>query len=399
LALAGAAVRAEADSRTTGQHYRMNKFGDLVRATGSDGSDATPSVVTVNERRAGVSMILGGTVVPFKEVTLTAQIPGRVEFVAGQEGDRFERGTLLAAINDDELLARRQQAVANLNAAEYTLRNSQMQYGREWWAPESRNINRAPGMGFPSLFDQFFTRNFGQGLGYGNPFLERYTDLYGAGTHVGQAYAQRMAAISEIQQIEAKLRDAATVAPFNGVIVQKPVEPGDTVQPGQPLVKFADLTDLQLDVEVPSRLMSGLQTGMVVRAFLDANDSWVDARVARIYPVGDTQRHTFTVKFDLPVNVDARPGSYAEVILPDTGAAVENLIEIPKSAVIERGSLPAVFVVEGNRRELRLVRIGASYAPGRVTVLAGLRPGDRIMVNPPKGMRSGWIDEPPKFSP
>lgn len=355
---------------------------------------AQMQVVTVGQRQAGVSTILGGTVVPFREVTLTAEMPGRVEYIAGREGDRFTQGELLLAVDDDELMAKREQAMANLNNAYLALRNSQMQYGREWWAPESRSINKMPGMGLPSLFDQFFTRNMGSGMGYGNPFLERYTDLYSSGTQMGQSQGLHLAAVSQLREIDARLRDTRTLSPFNGVIVQKMVEAGDTVQPGQPLLKFADLTDLQLSVEVPSRLLGGVQKGMIVPAILDFNNQFVDARVAQIYPMGNTQRHTITVKFDLPVGTSAWPGTYAEVMIPDTSVETKTLIEIPESAVVKRGSLPTVYVIEGNRHELRLVRLGKSYAAGKVTVSAGLKAGDRVWVNPPPGVTSGWHEKP-----
>lgn len=351
-------------------------------------------VITVGQRQAGVSTILGGTVIPFRQVTLTAEIPGRIEFIAGREGDKFNQGEMLIAIDDDELVAKREQALANLNNSYLALRNSQMQYGREWWAPQSRDINRMPGMGLPSLFDQFFTRNMGSGMGYGNPWLERYTDLYSSGTQMGQAQGQHLAALSQLRGIDAKLRDSRTLSPFEGVIVQKMVEAGDTVQPGQPLLKFADLTDLQLAIEVPSRLLGGVREGMVVPAMLDFNNQFVDVRVAQIYPMGNTQRHTITVKFDLPVGVSAWPGTYAEVMLPDSGTRTETLIEIPKSAVVQRGSLPIVYVIKGDRRELRLVRLGASYAEGSVTVLAGLNPGEQVLINPPPGVTSGWHKQP-----
>jgi len=377
--------------------YQYNAYGQLVNTNSPAAQNATSpgmQVVTVGQRQAGVSTILGGTVVPFREATLTAEMPGRIEYIAGREGDRFNQGEVLVAIDDDELVAKREQLLANLNNSYLALRNAQMQYGREWWAPESRNINRMPGMGLPSLFDQFFTRNLGSGMGYGNPWLERYTDLYSSGTQMGQAQGMHMAAVSQLREIDARLRDTRTVSPFNGVIVQKMVEAGDTVQPGQPLMKFADLTDLQVAVEVPSRLLSGVQEGMVVPAILDFNNQFVDVRVAQIYPMGNSQRHTITVKFDLPVGITAWPGTYAEIMLPDNSQNTESLIEIPKSAVIERGSLPIVYVLKDNRPELRLIRLGKSYSSNTITVLAGLKAGEQVIVNPAPGMTSDWLKKP-----
>jgi len=378
--------------------YKYDAYGQLVKADSQNQQITNASmsmhVVTVGRRQAGVSTILGGTIVPYRQVTLTAEIPGRVEYIAGREGDRFNQAEVLVAIGDDKLMAKREQALANLNNSYLSLRNSQMQYGREWWAPQSRNINKMPGMGLPALFDQMFTRNVGQGMGYGNPWLERYTDLYSSGTQMGQAQGQHQVVLSQLREIDANIRDSRTISPFNGVIVKKMAEAGDTVQPGQPLLKYADLADLQLAVEVPSRLLTGVQPGMVVPAILDFNNQYIDVRVAQIYPVGNAQRHTITVKFDLPVGTYAWPGTYAEIMLPDQSEETKQLIEIPKSAVVERGSLPIVYVIKNNRRELRLVRLGKSYSSNTVTVLAGLNDGDQVLINPPPGVTSGWHNKP-----
>jgi multidrug efflux pump subunit AcrA (membrane-fusion protein) len=386
----GCVLSVTVGAQTSGEgtlYYDAN--GQIV-----NGVPAPIEVITVGQRQTGVSTILSASVVPYREVTFSAEVAGRVEYIAGREGDRFNPQEVLVAIGSEKLLARRGQVVANLNNANLALQNSQMQYGREMWSPKSRDINRSPGMGMPSMFDQFFTRNMGSGMGYGNPFLERYSDLYSSGTQMGQAQGQHLAALSKLREIDASLRDTRTVSPFSGVIVEKMVEAGDTVQPGQPLLKYADLANLQLSVEVPSRLIHVMEQGMVVPAMLDFNHQYIDVRLAQIYPVGNAQRHTITVKFDLPVGISAWPGTYAEIMLPDGAETSETLIEIPTSAVIRRGSLPVVYVIKSNRRELRLVRLGASYAAGRVTVLAGLKAGEQLLVNPPAGVTSGWHEQP-----
>jgi len=64
---------------------------------------------------------------------------------------------------------------------------------------------------------------------------------------------------------------------------------------------------------------------------------------------------------------------------------------IPTSAVLQRGSLPAVFVLNNqNKAELRLVRLGDQVDNDHVAVLAGVQPGENIFASPHPGMRSGW---------
>lgn len=353
-----------------------------------------PPVIPVMSAPTGSSVVLGGTVVPLREVTLAAQIPGRVDYLAGVEGEYFEAGEVIAAIDDDDLLAKRSNALANIRAQSHALQNSQVQYSKEFWAPRSRDINRMPGMGLPSLFDQFFTRPWASNMGYGNPVLERHADLYAQGTNVGQAQSRHIGALSQLQEVDAKIRDSRAVAPFNAIIVKKLVEVGETVQPGQPLLKLADSHALQLKVEVPVRLVPGLREEMVVPAILDVGNTRVQAIVAQIYPVADDKRHTVTVKFDLPDGVPGGPGMYAEVMVPDPSIPVQNLPIIPNSAVVWRGSLPAVFVVNHqNENELRLIRLGEAIDGQTVAVLSGLRAGERIYAQPSPGMAAGWAKQ------
>lgn len=365
---------------------------------GAPQGQATGPIVMVEAGSLGSSVAIGGTVVAFKQVMLTAQLPGRVEYIAGVEGDRFSKDQVLVAIDDDDLLAKRRAALAQLSSAQSAINNAQVQYSRELWSPQSRSLSRTPGMGMPSMFDQMFTQPF-MGMMPGNVggdrWVDRQADLATYGTQLSQAQSQAAAARSQIDEIDAKLRDARSFAPFDGVIVRKLVEQGDTVNPGQALLEFADLSYLQIEVDVPSRLMPGLSKGMILPARLDVGDAQVSARVAQIFPTADAQRHTVTVKFDLPVGVPGGPGMYAEVRVPDVTVPVNSVPTIPDSAVIWRGSLPAVFVAgEGGKPSLRLIRLGDYVGPQKISVLSGLRIGERIYAVPPDNGRSAWTSQP-----
>jgi hypothetical protein len=130
---------------------------------------------------------------------------------------------------------------------------------------------------------------------------------------------------------------------------------------------------------------------MVVPAKLDVGDTYIDVRVAQIFPVADSQRHTVVVKFDLPEGVPGGPGMYAEVMIPDVNTPITDMPIIPSSAIVRRGSLPAVFVLnrEG-RAEMRLIRLGDEVDNESVAVLSGISPGEQIFASPPPGIRSGW---------
>jgi len=367
----------------------------LAQNTAAAGSQ----IVTVEASRTASAVTLGGTVVAFKEVTLTAQIPGRVEFIAGTEGDAFKADEILVAIDDDDLLAKRRSAVAQYNNAHASISNARVQYDRELVSPQSRSISRSGGMGMPNMFDQMFTQPFSQSMMPGNyggdRYMDRQADLYGYGTQLTQAQNQQLQAKSAIEEIDAKLRDARSFAPFDGVIIKKMVEEGDTVQPGQPLIEFADLTYLQVEVDVPIRLMSGLKKGMLIPVKIDVGNIRADARVAQIFPSADAVRHTVKVKFDLPLDVPGGPGMYAEIMVPDNSEQTGEVPVIPDSAVLWRGSLPAVYVAAADgKTELRLIRLGEYVSGDRVAVLSGLKVGERIYAIPPTGATSDWNKSP-----
>ena len=342
------------------------------------------TIVTVGVAPHGGAVILGGSVIPLKEVTLAAQMPGRVINIAGEEGDEFKAGALLLSINDDGLQAKRQSAEAELSSAHTAMKNAEVQYNRELWNPRVYNPRSTGGMAFPSMFDSFFTGKNGMGdvMDSGNKGIERHADLVTQGTQVSSARARISQAESGLREIETKLRDTQAIAPFDGVIVEKVVEVGDTVQPGQPLLVYSYSKYLRIKVEVPARLMPGLSKGMVVPARLDVNNTQINVRVAQIAPVADSKQHTVTVKFDLPEGVPGGAGMYAEVMIPDYNSPTRALPIIPKAAISRKGSLPSVRVInkEGVPK-LRLIRTGDEIDDNSVSVLSGLRPGERILIS------------------
>jgi len=376
----------------------MNKLslslllGSLL--TGIVSSVSAWQVMSVETTEFGSKVKIGGTVIPYKEVTLSAQIAGRVQYIAGAEGDFFQKNNLLLSIDDDDLVAKRRSALAQMAQAESELRNAQVQYSRELISPRSKNVGTMPGMGMPSLFDNLFTRNLGSSMGYGNPEVDRRADLYSSGANIKKGESAVMQARSALEELDAKLRDARAIAPFDGKMVRKMVEEGDTVQPGTPLIKFAHTRYLRIQAEVPARLIFGLSKGNLVDVKLDINNSFTKAKVAQIYPVADKQKHTVTVKFDLPEGTVGGPGLYAEVIIDDISAEKRSIPVIPKDAVLYRGSLPSVYILnEQNVAKMKMIRLGADYDATRVTVLSGLKEGDKIISSPPKNIRSGWTPE------
>ncbi len=362
---------------------------------------AATDAYVVKQAEGLPTVSVGGTVIPYKEVTMAAQVPGRVKYLAGIEGDSFDNGDLLVAIDDSELMAKRQALLAQIATADAQVRNAGVQYSRELFSPRARSS--PGGMGVPNLFDQFFTRPMEDFIGDRDQDAEMSADLFASSTQIQEARNAMMRLQAELRGLDSKLRDARAISPFDGVIVKKFIEVGDTVQPGQPLLNFADVEYLQVEVDVPARLRPGLREGMMLRAELDvqaqsasaapSDAGGVPVRVAQIFPMADPQRHTVKVKFDLPQGI-SEPGMYAKVLVPDFNAPARVNPVIPRSAIRFNGSLPGVYVLDENGNpQLRLIRVGEPTPKGGVTVLSGLRAGERILENPGPGVATGWSQD------
>ncbi|MEE9351762.1 MAG: efflux RND transporter periplasmic adaptor subunit [Thiotrichaceae bacterium] len=348
-------------------------------------------IVDVASKESSAQTILGSTVIPYKEVTLSAQVPGRIVSINGDVGTMISAGNLIVKIDDDDLQARRRAALAGMDSAQAALNNAQTQYRREVTSPKSKNISGMPGMGMPAMVDIFMTRPMYEMMGDYDEDTNRRADLTNSSTAVTQAKSQLMQAQAQLNGVDAKLKDSYAVAPFAGMVLEKMVEVGDTVQPGQPLIKFGDVKFKRLQAAVPSMMVGNLVKGMVVPVTINGTLR-TDAKVAQIYPIADPTRHTVTVKFDLRTGINAAPGMYAEISIPNSSQGKKNVLVIPNSALLKGRSLDSVLRIGADgKSELRLVRLGAEQSDGTVAVESGLQAGDKVINHPPASATSGWM--------
>ncbi len=354
----------------------------LLSASAMAGANeqASGEFVVAQSSRVGATVSLGGSVIPHLEVNLVAKMPGDILFLAGEEGDQFKKGDRLASQDIDAMMAKRAQAEAQLASADAGIRNAQMQLRNEIENPNAQP-NAMMG-GVPSMMTMFSNpmRNMS---GRGDSSTQRQTNLYGMNVQVETATNAYNQAVAAIRELDENIEQATIIAPFDGVILRKMVEVGQPAQPGVPLFLFGDTSQLQIRAEVPARLVRGLHKGMQLSARLDHNDQITPITVERIFPMADMMGHTVTVKFDLPADTPAAPGMYTEVIIPDAGADYNELVTIPRTAIVWRGSLPALFVQrEDGTLEMRLVRVGDTADNGWASVLSGLQSGERVLAHP-----------------
>ena len=356
-------------------------------------SEQSDPVYTVKSSSQSNNITLGGTVIPWKIVKLSAQMPGEVKSIAGSEGDFFKQDSILVTLNTGTLLAKRRSAEAQLDSANAALSNARMQFQRELQNPNSQSNSMMGGL--PAVMDIMTepVRN-ASGRG-GNSGIDRAANLHQYQVQVETAQNQIRQALAGIREIDENLLNSTSIAPFNGTILNKMAEVGDIIQPGMPLIVFADTSRLQAQVEVPNRLLSQLSLNQKLLARLDGSHSDIQVRVARIFPMAELGSHTTTVKFDLPLNISAHAGMYISVKINDKQPNNPAQPMIPESSIVWRGSLPAVFLIDKNQRlKMQLIRLGNKTDPRHYAIISGLHKGDKILTQANASTRSGQIVHP-----
>ncbi len=349
-----------------------------------EGFDSVYNIQTVSGMSLDKRALLGGVVVSSAQVSLSAQVPGDVLSVNGKEGDMFKQGSVLVTLEQESIQAQRDSAYAEISSANETLRNAGVQYSQSIVSPNSNGMLG----GVPGMFSMF-TDPMLKMSGQGNPEFDKFANRTSRYTAYQQAKNRLKQAENKLKEVEERLKDANIVAPFDGVIVAKNINQGDIVQPGQMLIKFANIKDLQVQVHVPSRLVSSLKLDKKYRIKLDIANTVVDATLSQIYPIADNAKHSVKVKFNLPQNAPVLSGAYAEVEIFETDSGILTPV-VPEAAIMWRSSLPSVFVINSNNQtELRFLRLGEQVGKSKKSILSGLKIGEKIVTNPNILMVSG----------
>ena len=216
---------------------------------------------------------------------------------------------------------------------------------------------------------------------------------------IAAAQAQVEQARLHLADAQERLDRATLRAPWSGVVSAVHVEVGDTVQPGQPLLDFSEAAALVVEADLPVRLSRSLRPEQPVDVVLQGSGP-MQAPVSRIHPVADPRQNTVRIELTLPADSSATPGQYVEIRVPDNAAGVPDQLVIPQSAIVTKGGLPLVFTVDGaGKARLRVVRLGNSPDGRTRVVLSGVNVGDRLIDQPPPGLRAGTQIVQPSTTP
>jgi HlyD family secretion protein len=281
----------------------------VVTATAGGGGVAQAGGVT--------SVTANGYVVARTKASVSAKTAGRLTYLGVSEGSYVRRGTVIARLDNADFQAAVAQAQANVASADASVieaTSDRDQLARE--AARLRDIR---------------TRNAS---------LVSTQDLESSTSRAAQADARFNAAAARKRSAEAGLRLAQASnentiirAPFTGTVLRKDAEVGEVVAPSVgggltrgAVVTMADLTTLEVEVDVNEAYIGRIASGRPARITLDAYpDTTFRGAVRQVVPTADRQRATVQVK----VSID----DHDPRILPEMGAKVDFLEPVaPRAA-------------------------------------------------------------------
>jgi len=334
------------------------------------GAQRPPAAVGYTEARRHQirqSLTLPGEVTPNRTSLVASEISGLVEEFPVRDGDRIEKGQLLARL-------RTRSREIELAATEAQLKEAE---ARRKLA--ERNFQRAR-----ELFDSgvFSRQQFDDTRYELNAWEGRVENLK-----------------SQIERIRYDIESSAIKAPFSGVVVARHTEVGQWLGVGDAVVELLSLDELVVEAEVPEQYFEAVRPGAPASVRFDAlAGRTVRGRISAVIPKADEQARTFPVRIRVPSDGLA-VGLLAQVRLDGVsrrGASARAATVVPKDAVVRRGPQTLVYLLDGDGTAKPVpVELGAAagdwvevkgpIAPGAKVITRGnerLRPGQKVQGRP-----------------
>lgn len=300
---------------------------------------------------------VSGTLEPDREAVLRAQVPGSVLQTYADQGQAVSPGTVLARIDatgiQDAYSSARAGVVAARNAADIA----------------SRDLAR------------------NEKLLAAGAVAERDIEQSRRASIAAQAALED--ANSRLASAEKQFRSTTVTAPFGGVVSERPVSPGDIVQPGTALFTVVDPSSMRLEASVPAEQLSMIRLGVPVMFTVSAYPGrQFLGRIVRVNPTADPTTRQVRIYVSIPNTGGTLVGGLFASGRVST--ATKSGLVVPAAAVDVRGTSPTVTRVKGGKVEKVTVQTGLTDRSSETTeILAGLNAGDTLLLGAAQGITPG----------
>ena len=316
-----------------------------VEAASGPLATATASYQSVTDEQ-----ILDGVVEPVRQSTVSAEFVGRIEEINFDVDDFVPKGSVLIRFRDNEQRARLAQGKAAQAEAKARLTEARQEYQR------IKNLVAKK--------------------------LVAQSDMDRVTAALNSAEARMTAAEAQVKVAQEQLDRTVIKAPYDGFVVARHVEVGETVQVGQPLMTGLSVDDLRVTVQVPQSFIAAVSSlDRATISFPGEQLSSVTVQHLTVFPYADPLSHTVKVRMNLPKDLHGvRSGTFVKVAFV-TGESPQLLV--PRQAVVRRSELTAVYVSDKDGViSLRQVRTGQLRDNNMIEMLSGLEDGEKVVLDP-----------------
>lgn len=289
-----------------------------------------------------------GVVEAVNQATISAQTSGRVIELPYDVNDTVEQGTVIVRFTDVEQKSAKSRAQSQIASAQASYNEAQASYQRIAEVYERKLVAKA------QLEQERARRD--------------------------SAKAALDAARAQLSEVGQQMDYTVLRAPYSGIVTERHVQIGESVRPGQPLITGVSLKDLRVSVQVPQSAIAPIRKFQAADVQLGGDGSdRVAASKVTVFPYADPATHTFTVRLELSgENTGLFPGMTVKAAFA-TGD-IKRLL-VPATALVARGELQGIYVVDGSNVRLRQIRSGHRLGDS-IEILSGLVAGEHFAIDP-----------------
>lgn len=343
---------------------------------------AVAPVIKIYPSQALTLLNASGYVVAQRKASVSSKSTGRLAYLGVEEGSRVKKGEVIARLENDDLVAARNRAEANLKAARAVLEQAAAEE-----TDANLNYRRLQAL----LTQELVSRQEFDAA------EARYRKAVAA---VANAKANIRAATAALEEAQTAVEYSLIRAPFDGVVLTKNAEVGEVVAPfgaaanaRAAVATMADMASLMVEADVAEANINQVREGQPCEILLDAfPERRFAGRVHMVVPTADRSKATILVKVAFE--------TLTPEILPEMSAKVaflsrsletgekEPRLAVQPGAVVKVNGEPQVFVLEGDRALRRPLTLGPALGD-LIEVKAGLQEGEKVILKPPAQLRSG----------
>lgn len=328
--------------------WLAGRFAPKVSATveppGSAEREISSHAVAVRRIRIPRIESSVGTIRAVHETTVGSKLLARVTEVQLKAGQNVREGDVLVRLDDAELQAKLKQARAAVTSAEATHAQALRDERRNGELLKSNAVSRQE-------FERMATS-----------------------VRFSEAELRRLEEV--VNEVRATLEWATVRAPMDGTVIDKKVDIGDLVRPGQVLVTLFDPKRMQLVASVRESLARRLAVGQSIGVEIEGFDQQGTGTISEIVPEAQAASRAFQVKVTGPCPGGIYSGMFGRILIP---LDEEPVLVLPRRAVRNVGQLELVDALEHGRACRRTVRTGRVIAD-HIEVLSGLQEGEQVVL-------------------